>query len=170
MSRFHRYVPAALAGVVLFASTVVASYWHLWSWMHPISVLMHDYLPLIRRLPDFLDHYYAHQTFPSVVAVLLVVAISLFTRRTGFGFAATMLILGLPTALALAFQFFVIQQLDKYVVLFLSEGYFLLPSFDARFDIPLLLQLAKLLSIYIATAAVISLLIHYITPVPKRPN
>ena len=168
MSRRHISVALVIAGSALFLCMIIVSYWHLWYWLNPVSVLMHDYLPLVRRLPDFLNHQNTLRVVAPAGAALLAVAIGLFTRWLGFRLLTTAMAVIIPIVAALTFQFFVALQIDKYAVLFVTSGQILFPSFDPDFDIPFVLTLLKLFAMYTAAALALSTLGRYAIRITNR--
>ena len=168
MSRRQLFAVLVTAGLALFLCMIVISYWHLWYWLNPVSVLMGEYLPLVRRVPDFLNYQYMLRVVAPFVAGLLALAIGLFTRWLGFRLLTTAVAVVVPIVAALFFQFCVALQLDKYAVLFMTSGQILFPSFDPDFDIPFVLALLKLFAMYSAAALAISTLGRYALHITNR--
>ena len=141
----HGNTLLALASIFLFVSLVpVVDFF-----VHPVSVMYGEYVPLIVRLSDL----YWTSGFLSVSSIavpILLLALTLLTQSRRFGFKNSLVLLVAPFSLAILIQYFVAVQLDAE----LRSAWYAHPiQWHYVFQLPFMVYCFVLILIYASVAA-----------------
>ncbi|MBX7245403.1 MAG: hypothetical protein K1X53_07880 [Candidatus Sumerlaeaceae bacterium] len=110
---------------------------------HPVSVLSGEYEPLIIRLPAF--PYGIPYRFCLFTAPAVMVALAVLMQRRRFPILRGVMVLLVPFHVALAIQWFLAVQVDKYLWMY-RKGYGF--HWGQVFQVPFLLHCFSLALVY----------------------